>query len=112
MNRKPVGNREFFLATAILIGISLLCPPIAWLTGLLAIFVIATWLAHDAHGFLSAVWRTILCAVLLWSSLILFDAKDVGQAGYGTQFLIAGVVGFALSAFGLVRSILKARTTS
>jgi hypothetical protein len=110
MNRKPVGNREFFLATVILIGISLLCPPIAWLTGLLAIFVIAAWLVHDTHGFLSAVWRIFLLFVLLGSSVLIVSILTGPETvQYRTQFLTGGSIGFALSTLGLVCSFVKAR---
>jgi hypothetical protein len=51
----PPTNREFFLMTAVLIGISMVFPPIAFLTGLLAVAVIAGWLLYDHRGFLSVV---------------------------------------------------------
>jgi hypothetical protein len=64
----------------------------------------------DTRGFLSITWRTILCAVLLCSTWVLL-VYLTGPHGveYETQFVTFGVIAFALSAFGLVRSILKAR---
>jgi hypothetical protein len=102
------GNREFFLVTTILIVFSLLCPPIAFLTGLLAIFVIAGWLVHDVHGFLSVVWRILLILILLASSVIVISYLTTPLASYRNQYLIAGIIGFALATGGLVRSLLNA----
>jgi hypothetical protein len=64
----------------------------------------------EPKGFFSVVWRTFLSFVLLCSTWVLV-VYLTGPSTYEekTQFVTAGTIGLALSAFGLVRSILKAR---
>jgi hypothetical protein len=101
---RPIGSRELFLTTVVLIGLSVIFPPIAFLTGLLAIAVIASWLLTDIHGFLSVVWRIFLFLLLLAAITFVWASLDKPQAEYSTQSLVAGSIGMVAALSGLVRS--------
>jgi hypothetical protein len=95
----PIGNREFFLVTVVLIGVTAIFPPIAWVTGFLAIFVVGGWLLYDAHGFLSAFWRIFLFGLLAFSILLICVYQN-----YNQSMVIMGSVGILAASSGLVRS--------
>jgi len=113
ISKQPPSTRQFFLVTLTLAAISFI-PLIGWLSAFFLVCWLIGWILLDTRGFLSVAWRTVLCAILAYSTVIVCDAliwnPDSYRVNiYGTHFLIAGVIGFALSAFGLVRSILNAR---
>jgi hypothetical protein len=103
----PPTNREFFLMTAVLIGISMVFPPIAFLTGLLAVAVIAGWLLYDHRGFLRTVWRIFLVLLLLWSLGAIAIPISTPGVAYGAGWTWAGSIGMFLSLCGLGHSFLK-----
>ena len=112
MNRKisePFTNRQFFLCTLVLSAISFI-PVIGWISAFFLVLCVITWMCMEPKGFFSVVWRTFLSFVLLCSTwVLLVYLNGPGTYEEKTQFVTAGAIGFALSAFGLVRSILKAR---
>jgi hypothetical protein len=113
--KEPLSTRQFVIITLVLSLFSFI-PVINLFSGILLIVTFIAWILSDLQGFLSVLWRTLLGAGIVSSALILADALiwdpykysgDVNQ--YGPNFLIAGTIGFALSAIGIVRSIIKAR---
>jgi hypothetical protein len=85
-------------------------PVIGWFSAFFLVLCVITWMCIEPKGFFSVVWRTFLSFGLLCSTWVLV-VYLTGPHGveYETQFVTFGVIAFALSAFGLVRSILKAR---
>jgi len=110
ISKQPPSTRQFFLVTVAL-SVGSFIPLIGWLSGAFLLIWLAAWILTDIRGFLSITWRTILSAVLLYSCAIVIEEilTNPHINVYDNQFLIGGTIGFSLSAFGLVRSILKAR---
>jgi hypothetical protein len=109
ISKQPPSTRQFFLVAVALSVVSFI-PLIGWLSAFFLVCWLIAWILLDTRGFLSITWRTILCAVLLCSTwILLVYLPGPGTYDEKTQFVTAGVIGFALSAFGLVRSILNAR---
>jgi hypothetical protein len=111
-NRKtsePFTNRQFFLCTLVLSAMSFI-PVIGWISAFFLVLCVITWMCIEPKGFFSVVWRTFLSFVLLCSTWVLVVyLTGPGTYDYTTQFVTVGAIGFALSAFGLVRSIIVAR---
>ena len=106
---EPPSTHQFFLVTVVLCAVSFI-PLIGWFSAFFLVCWLIAWILLDTRGFLSVTWRTILSAVLLCSTWVLLVYLP-GPHGveYETQFVTFGVIAFALSAFGLVRSIIVAR---
>jgi|SRR4029077_3197271 len=112
ISKQPPSTRQFFLVTVALSAISFI-PLIGWLSAFFLVCWLIAWILLDTRGFLSITWRTILCAILVCSTWVLMVyLTGPGMYEEKTQFVTAGFIGFALSAFGLVRSILSARKES
>jgi hypothetical protein len=105
---EPPSTRGFFLGTLFL-GVTSFIPVIGFLAALLLIFWVIAWIACDARGFSSVLWRTILSTVLIYSvgSLIETFATREHVYVFENQFLTGCVIASSLSAFGLVRSFVK-----
>jgi len=85
-------------------------PVIGWFSAFFLVLCVITWMCIEPKGFFSVVWRTFLSFVLLCSTWVLVVyLTGPGTYDYTTQFVTVGAIGFALSAFGLVRSIIVAR---
>jgi hypothetical protein len=110
ISKQPPTTRQFFLVTVVLSAISFI-PLIGWFSAFFLVLWLISWMLLDTRGFFSVVWRILLGAVLLLSAGVLYDVLCVQPLlEYRMQWLMAGTIGFALSAFGLVRSIFKPQT--
>lgn len=109
--REPITTRHWFTAVLALTALSFI-PVLGFLSAVLLVCVLVGWLVYDLHGFLSVAWRTFLIIVLAYSVLLLCDAFIWHRSDYDYcrfPYRTAAMIGFGLSACGLVCSFLKAK---
>jgi hypothetical protein len=113
---EPPTTRQFFLMTIVL-GVLSFIPVFGFFAAIGLVMMLLYLIFADTRGFLSVVWRTLLVVVLLYSCALIIEnlhtqeeLRSIGvQARDDTQFRLGCGIASALSAGGLVRSILKAR---
>jgi hypothetical protein len=110
MRKSDPTNRKFLVGTVVVVAAFCFWPN--WLTGLFVLAVVLGWIFHDSHSFTRAVWRTVLLIGMIggigWAGgwIMSPPAALTDQVWYqvGGAFIV-----IALSIFGFVRSIRKAR---
>jgi hypothetical protein len=108
MNKKPLTNRHWFLLTTVTVVLFCLWPN--FLTGFFAVSFVVGWLVHDARTFVQTLWRIILGLIILVSGGLTYACLVTEITGDRPTQVTLGSIVFTSAVFGLVRSLIKART--
>jgi hypothetical protein len=106
---------QLFWTGFVFLVLTFVFPPLSWLFGLFALFILVPVVFVNPTYFFGMMWRMMLIAVLLASGFIVaafvfhdFPAYDTHNGNeylkYIPQIRIAALAVFTLAASGLVRS--------
>jgi O-antigen ligase len=94
---------QLFWTGFVFLVLTFVFPPLSWLFGLFALFILVPVTFGNPRYVFGMIWRMMLIALLIASGFALCLFSGEGNE-YRSQFMIAGAIGFVLSASGLVRS--------